>query len=67
LESFTTIGFELGQAQSAFDQASNQLTEGTGNIIRQTEMLRDLGAKTSKELREKSGVRNLAERAEEEE
>jgi hypothetical protein len=30
-------------------------------------MLKELGAKTSKELREKSGVRNLAEEAEEEE
>lgn len=67
LESFTTIGFELGQAQEAFDQASNQLTEGTGNVIRQTEMLKELGAKTTKEMREKSGVRNLAERADEEE
>jgi DNA recombination protein RmuC len=67
LESFTAIGFELGQAQEAFDKASNQLTEGTGNVIRQTEMLKELGAKTSKELREKSGVRNLAEEAEEEE
>ena len=67
LESFTEIGFELGQAQKAFDKAKNQLTDGTGNVIRQTEMLKELGAKTSKELREKSGVRNLAEEAEEEE
>ena len=67
LESFTEIGFEVGQAQKAFDKAKNQLTDGTGNVIRQTEMLKELGAKTSKELREKSGVRNLAEEAEEEE
>ena len=66
LESFTTIGFELGQTKAAYDDAENQLTRGTGNIIRQTEMLRELGAKVKKELRGKSGVRKLAEEAEEE-
>jgi len=44
-----------------------QLSSGTGNVIRQTEILKDLGAKTKKDLREKSGLRSLAERAEEEE
>ena len=67
LESFTTVGFELRQATDAFDQAENQLKRGKGNVIRQTEMLRELGAKTQKDLREKSGVRKLAEEAEEEE
>ena len=67
LESFTAIGFELDQAQTAFEKASNQLTEGTGNVIRQTKMLKKLGAKTTKDLREKSGVRALAEEAGEEE
>ena len=66
LESFTTIGFELGQTKAAYDDAENQLTRGTGNIIRQTEMLREVGAKVIKELRGKSGVRKLAEEAEEE-
>ena len=67
LESFTTVGFELRQATDAFDQAENQLKRGKGNVIRQTEMLRELGAKTQKDLREKSGVRKLAKEAEEEE
>jgi DNA recombination protein RmuC len=66
LESFTTVGFELGQAKAAYDEAETQLTSGTGNVIRQTEMLRDLGAKVKKDLRGKSGVRLLAEEAEEE-
>ena len=66
LESFTTIGFDRGQTKAAYDDAENQLTRGTGNIIRQTEMLRELGAKVKKELRGKSGVRKLAEEAEEE-
>ena len=66
LESFTTVGFELGQAKAAYDEAETQLTSGNGNVIRQTEMLRDLGAKVKKDLRDKSGVRLLAEEAEEE-
>jgi|TARA_B110001454_G_scaffold73373_1_gene71049 DNA recombination protein RmuC len=66
LESFTTVGFELGQAKAAYDEAETQLTSGNGNVIRQTEMLRDLGAKVKKDLRGKSGVRLLAEEAEEE-
>lgn len=67
IESFTEIGFELGQATSAYEKAKDRLTEGRGNVIRQTEMLKDLGAKTKKDLRLKSGVRKLAEKAEEEE
>jgi DNA recombination protein RmuC len=67
LESFRRVGFELGQAKDAYDEAETQLWKGTGNVIRQTEMLRDLGAKVKKDLREKSGVRKLAEAAEEEE
>jgi len=66
LESFTTIGFELGQAKAAYDEAETQLSSGTGNVIRQTEMLRELGAKVKKDLRNKSGVRKLAQEAEEE-
>ena len=66
LESFTAIGFELGQAKAAYDDAESQLTKGTGNVIRQTELLRELGAKVKKDLREKSGVRKIAEESEEE-
>ncbi|MDP7043420.1 MAG: DNA recombination protein RmuC [Candidatus Thalassarchaeaceae archaeon] len=64
LESFTTVGFEIGQAKNAYDQARNQLVEGPGNVVRQTEILRDLGVKSKKELRNKSGVKSLAEEAE---
>ena len=64
LESFTKVGFELGQAREAFDEARDRLTNGRGNVIRQTEMLKELGAKTKKDLREKSGIKNLAEEAE---
>ena len=67
LETFTALGYELGQATDAYEKALEQLSSGSGNVIRQTEMLRELGSKTKKDLREKSGLRSLAERAEEEE
>lgn len=64
LESFTEIGHEIKQANTAFETARTRLISGDGNVIRQTEMLRELGAKTTKELREKSGIKQLAEEAE---
>ena len=67
LESFTQVGFEIDQASEAYKVARDRLSTGRGNVIRQTEMLKELGAKTKKELREKSGIRALAEEAEEEE
>ena len=67
LETFTALGYELGQATAAYEKALEQLSSGSGNVIRQTEMLKELGSKTKKDLREKSGLRSLAERAEEEE
>jgi len=67
LESFSTVGYELGQASDAYEKALEQLSSGSGNVIRQTEMLKELGAKTKKDLREKSGLRSLAERSNEEE
>ena len=67
LETFTALGYELGQATDAYEKALEQNSSGSGNVIRQTEMLKELGSKTKKDLREKSGLRSLAERAEEEE
>lgn len=67
LETFTALGYELGQATDAYEKALEQLSTGSGNVIRQTEMLKELGSRTKKDLREKSGLRSLAERAEEEE
>ena len=56
-----------GSNTDAYEKALEQLSSGSGNVIRQTEMLKELGSKTKKDLREKSGLRSLAERAEEEE
>ena len=66
LESFTEVGFELSQARAAYDKARDRLTDGRGNVIRQTEKMAELGAKVKKDLREKCGFRKLAEEAEEE-
>ena len=63
LESFTQIGFEINQAQDAFDTARTRLVSGDGNVIRQTEMLSELGAKTGKDLRADKKVSQLADEA----
>lgn len=63
LESFTAVGFELKQASEKFEEAEKRLVTGRGNVLRQTEMLNRLGAKNKKDLREKIGLRKLAEEA----
>ena len=67
LETFTALGYELGQATMHMKRLWSNCS-GSTNVLRQTEMLRGLlGSKAKKDLREKSGLRSLAERAEEEE
>jgi DNA recombination protein RmuC len=48
-ESLNNVGEKLGQAQGAYDQALTRFG-GTGGLLRQTEMLRDLGVKASKQV-----------------
>ncbi|MBT2325733.1 DNA recombination protein RmuC [Variovorax paradoxus] len=43
-----TVGNRLRQAQEAFDAAQKRLSTGRGNVIRQAEMLRELGVKPAK-------------------
>ncbi|MCB9992981.1 MAG: DNA recombination protein RmuC [Hyphomicrobiaceae bacterium] len=50
LGSMDRVGVSLGAAQKSFDEAKGQLSEGTGNLVRQVEMLQELGAKTSKQI-----------------
>ncbi|MDR5750203.1 MULTISPECIES: DNA recombination protein RmuC [unclassified Caballeronia] len=47
---FENFGNRLKQAQSAYDAAHGKLVSGKGNVIRQAEMLRELGVKPSKAL-----------------
>jgi DNA recombination protein RmuC len=44
------VGKSLEQAQTAFTAAHNKLAVNKGNVIRQAEMLRDLGVKPTKSL-----------------
>jgi|694.fasta_scaffold62601_2 DNA recombination protein RmuC len=41
------IGLRIRQTQESYDDAMNKLREGRGNLLRQTEKLRALGAKTT--------------------
>lgn len=44
------VGKKLRDAQDSFESAHKRLVTGKGNVIRQAEMLRDLGVKPSKAL-----------------
>lgn len=50
VESMQDIGQRIRQTQESYDEAMGRLSEGRGNVVRQVEMLRELGAKSSKNL-----------------
>jgi DNA recombination protein RmuC len=50
VEDLEKVGERLKQAQSEYDKSRMKLTGGRGNLIRQAEMLIDLGVKPSKAL-----------------
>ncbi|TNC52068.1 DNA recombination protein RmuC [Rubellimicrobium rubrum] len=50
MDSFARVGTALDDARKAHDKAFGQLTKGNGNLVRQVEMLKDLGARTGKSL-----------------
>lgn len=52
VDDLKTVGKHLENSQSSYNSAMNKLTEGRGNLIRRVEILRELGAKTSKTLDE---------------
>lgn len=49
-EDIDKIGTHLDRAQTSYRDARGKLIEGRGNLARQAEMLKDLGAKTAKSL-----------------
>lgn len=53
VDDLTALGNKLQQAQRAYDDAYSKLSGGKGNVIRQAEMLRELGVKPSKRLSQK--------------
>ena len=50
IEDMDKIGQSLKKAESDYDSAYKKLITGSGSLVRQTEMLKDLGAKTTKAL-----------------
>ncbi len=47
------VGASIQRAHSQYDTAYGKLTSGRGNLIRQAELLKSMGAQTSKQLPEK--------------
>lgn len=52
VETLQDVGKNIERSQKAYDKAFSQLKEGNGNLIRQAEMLKELGVKAQKELPE---------------
>jgi len=50
VENLQQIGDRLRQAQTSYDTALSQLSTGAGNLLRQTDQLRELGARNTKRL-----------------
>jgi DNA recombination protein RmuC len=50
VQNLQQVGDRLRQAQLSYDTALGQLSTGPGNLLRQTEMLRELGARNTKQL-----------------
>jgi DNA recombination protein RmuC len=50
IESFEKVGTALDAARSAHDEAFDRLARGNGNVVRQFEMMRKLGAKAGRAL-----------------
>lgn len=48
VDTCTTLGDQLGTAQKTYMKAMNQLTEGTGNVLRRVEGFRELGISSTK-------------------
>lgn len=50
VESVQDIGKGIERTQKSYEKALSQLKDGNGNLIRQAEMLKELGIKSQKEL-----------------
>ena len=57
VDNLQQVGDRLRQARESYDAAFGQLSTGAGNLVRQTELLRELGARNTKSL-ESSALRN---------
>lgn len=51
LENFEKIGNNISTISNNYDNAQKQLSQGKGNFLKQLEMLKEMGAKTSKTIK----------------
>ncbi|HMN04409.1 MAG TPA: DNA recombination protein RmuC [Flavobacteriales bacterium] len=49
-EDLMRIGKQIGEARDSYEKALGKLSNGKGSLVRQVEMLKDLGAKANKSL-----------------
>lgn len=49
-ESMESVGTRIRQTQESYDEAMGRLSTGAGSLVRQAEMIRKLGANTTKQL-----------------
>jgi DNA recombination protein RmuC len=52
VEDLRRIGERLSDAQAAYTSAEKKLAQGKGNVIRQAEMLKELGVKPTKQIQQ---------------
>jgi DNA recombination protein RmuC len=50
IEDLELVGQRIEQARTAYDSSFKKLSTGQGNLVRQAQMLRDLGLKPTKNL-----------------
>ncbi|MBK8499592.1 MAG: DNA recombination protein RmuC [Flavobacteriales bacterium] len=60
-EDLIKVGNQLKLAKGSYDDAMGKLSEGSGNLVRQVEMIKELGAKTNKGQNDKLLQRALDE------
>ncbi|HQV39266.1 MAG: DNA recombination protein RmuC [Flavobacteriales bacterium] len=60
-EDIGRIGKHVNDAKDSYEKALGKLSEGNGNLIRQVEMLKELGAKTNKSIHTKLLERSVEE------
>ncbi|MEZ4757111.1 MAG: DNA recombination protein RmuC [Flavobacteriales bacterium] len=60
-EDLGRIGKHVNDARDHYDKAIAKLSEGPGNLVRQVEMLKELGARTNKSIHDKLLQRSLDE------
>ncbi len=58
-EDLGRIGKNVNDAKESYEKALGKLSEGPGNLVRQVELLKELGAKTNKALHPKLLERSL--------